>query len=539
MIKILSILLIALFPLMSFGEASNIDARLSSLIQEKIELQAIGQDLSSKDSDELAKLTAQKGIIGTAEIQKRIQDAGTKAPASIALPEKINAAAMVPIIAPTAPTISQEKQIAQQQAYEAAVARAKQDIPNSNQVLPSKQAEQKTSTGKKALISVGTDIGEERDLGAESVLANKPAPAPKIAKKKEIQDAVDPEFQKRLKKDIEENKEIKQTYQEIKNTKVKIDEAPAVYVEAKPKIKKSIGEIYSPISADSKIKNTNFNIERGSQSVIHQELGIDDVLTIKICIAYGVSIVLDDKDELQRVIKDDNIFFDAQEFDNKKGVYVRLTKPIPEGSRWDSAIRLVRKSDDKTYLIKLMGVGCPEGDVTFPKIVYIKEKQDSFSYKQDLLAPEDLIIQVSKGYVRNDEKNTINMYDMLGAANSDLKLLSFEITDAKISKPEESVEFILLDNLQINKWKTKQEFLKPQSEKATELRTAQLTKEGKSTSSANTYRFKVLTPIKKEYIFKQRYMWLLYVNNETKHYQMMKVDLIKYYQNLIDRGFEL
>jgi hypothetical protein len=364
----------------------------------------------------------------------------------------------------------------------------------------------------------GTDMAEQRSLGADSVAAAAAAPPrPKKEKKKETVDTIDPTYAKRMKKEGADMSAIRKDADELKRP---AGQAPAA--SARP------GAIYDPVLSEPGVRQPGFVIDRDSSTIITKRVGTKDAVTIKMCVAYGVSIILDESidTELQRVILDDKIFFDAQSFENNRGVYVKLTKPIPDGNRWDSAIRLVRKSDDKTYLVNLIGVPCPDGNVDYPRVVYLKEKSEVLAVRQsEVMTPEDMIIQASQGLPRKN-LHEVKVYDMVTRPGSSSVLFGVEIQGAAIEKPEK-IEFAVLDSLQISKVQSKSDFMKLQSDKATELR------------GQASYRYKVSVSIDKDYILRNRFVHLVYINKETKHYQYVQVDVLQYFKSLKDRGFDL
>jgi hypothetical protein len=492
---------------------STVDDRLMVLIEKRMQLNAMGKDLEQKDGEEYDKLAEQKGFVGMAEIQNKIQSkvAAKAQPKSLTTQQKN---APISLIAPTKMTPSKDDCAPGDGGCLA--------------LIEARSAKTPSAKGMNPDVVGKTDLFEQKDMGAANTKVQPPVSkkekdpvfAKELPKKKEILESVDPGFSKRMKKEVEEVSEMRKNLQDIKTGKA---------TELTPMEPTKSGAIYDPIPSQPGVKQNGFYVERDSQSIITKRIGPKDAITVKMCIAYGVSITLDESidTELQRIILDDKIFFDAQEFENKRGVYIRLLKPIPEGQRWDSAIRLVRKSDDKTYVVNLQAVACPDGQIDFPKVVYLKEKFDILSSKvNDVMTPEDMIIQVSQGLSRKNI-HQVNVYDMVASPGSDWVVFGIEIQPPEVLSKPEKVDFSALDNLQINKLNVKTEFLKLQSEKATELR-------GKK-----VYRYKVMMAIDKGYILKNRFIHLVYVNKETNHYQYIQVDTLQYFQSLKDRGFDL
>lgn len=270
-------------------------------------------------------------------------------------------------------------------------------------------------------------------------------------------------------------------------------------------------------------------LERDSSKVVTRRMGHNDTMNVKMCFSAGLSIALDQdiQDEFQRIILDDKIFFDAQEFENHRGVYVRLKRQIPEGKHWESAIRLVRKSDDKTYLINLIGVPCPASGMTpFPKAIYIRDHVGLMQANNKVLTPEDTIISMSKGLPRI-QQNRIRIYDMVASSGSNWVVFGVEVQYPNASKKTAVPKMVILDNLQVNQIPSKLEYLPVHSRKATDAR------------GVSTLRFKLTVNINKNYVLKSRYIHVMFLDEEAGHYQYVRVDTLPYFLSLIRRGFEL
>jgi hypothetical protein len=270
-------------------------------------------------------------------------------------------------------------------------------------------------------------------------------------------------------------------------------------------------------------------MERDSSKIVVRRMGPQDSLNVKMCFSAGLTVTLDQdiQDEFQRIILDDKIFFDAQEMDNHRGVYVRMKRQVPEGKHWESALRLIRKSDDKTYLINLIGLPCPSSGMTpFPKAVYIKDHVGLMQSNTKALTPEDTIIAMSKGLPRI-QKNRIRFYDMLASSGSAWYVFGVEVQYPNPSKKTTMPKMIVLDNLQVSQIPSKLEYLPVHSQKATDAR------------GVSTLRFKLTVNINKNYVLKSRYLHVMFLDEESGHYQYVRVDTLPYFLSLIRRGFEL
>lgn len=297
----------------------------------------------------------------------------------------------------------------------------------------------------------------------------------------------------------------------------------------------NIRDTYVPAPVEVSGYYEGVKIDRDSSKVMTVRLSIKDSMTLRLCFSAGLSILLDDDvdTDLQRVLIDDRIFFDAQEFENKRGVYVRLKQPIPENSTWESALHLVRKKDDKEYLINLIAVsqgspGCPKtGTVKFPKVIYIKDKSSALTANAKVLTPEDAIIEYSEGLPRLN-RNNIFVYDILASAGSEYTVFGVEVTYPEVRKLEAGKpKFIVLDHLQVNKLNATATHLQLQSKTASE-------KKGQVVE-----RYNISIEINKSYVVNRRYLHIMYVDPSYNHYQYIRLDTLKLFLSLKKRGFDI
>jgi hypothetical protein len=288
-------------------------------------------------------------------------------------------------------------------------------------------------------------------------------------------------------------------------------------------------KIYKPAPVVDRANQNGYLIERDSPKIVTYKMSHNDTLNIKMCFSAGVSVAFDDsfKETIQRTIIDDLEYFEAKEFENKKGVYIRLKAPIQTGEHWESAIRLVTQSNDKTFLVNLMGVSCPErGANPFPKVYYIQEKAPLLSAATDILTPEDTIIQLSEGLPRKN-KNVVRIYDMVASANSNWVIFGIEIQYHNLESEKTNIKMKVLDNYQINTITSKLEPLMLQSQKASEF------------YGVPTLRFKLAVNIDKNYVLNSRYLYLMILDKESGHYQYKPIDLLPHFMSLKKRGFNI
>ena len=298
--------------------------------------------------------------------------------------------------------------------------------------------------------------------------------------------------------------------------------------EAKKAEKRNPIYIPAPVKSDKERSQGNWVIERDSSRILTKRIHTDDALTVKMCFNAGLNISLHKQvqGEFQRIIIDDKIYFDAADLENKRGAYIRLKKPVPQGKYWESALRLVTKKDDMTYLINLVGVPCPSGLVPFPKVIYLLPKHAALAANSKVLTPEDTIIGVSKGLPRV-QKNRIRLYDMVASSNAKWVVFGLEVQYLNNNSGKTSPKVKILDSLQVNQIMSKLEYLPLHSKKATAMR------------KVSTVRFRLSVNIDKDYILNKRYMHLVFLDEAAGHYQYIRVDVLPYFLSLKKRGFQL
>lgn len=302
--------------------------------------------------------------------------------------------------------------------------------------------------------------------------------------------------------------------------------------ESKKKKEENKKALYSPPPQErQEEKHEGYIVERDSSKVIKKKISINDVLTIKLCYSAGVSVILDEdiQTELQRVILDDRTYFDALDFENHRGVYIKLKQPIPSEKFLESAIRLVRKDNDKEYLINLLGVSCQQGLNPYPKVYYLQDKIPLIAGKLTKVnTPEDTIIELSNGYPRKNINN-LEIYDLVARSGSEWAILGLQVKldKSKTVTTEDPFSFKILDNLQISEIPSKVEYLPLQSKKATD------------SLGEPIARFRLILNLNKQYYLENRYLYIMLVDQKDQYHQYLKVDTLPYIQSLRQRGFDI
>jgi hypothetical protein len=284
-------------------------------------------------------------------------------------------------------------------------------------------------------------------------------------------------------------------------------------------------------------KHEGFIVERDSSKIVTKRLSYLDSLDVKVCFTQGLSIILDQdiKTEMQTGVLDDKTWFGSKDFENHRGVYVHLTQAVPDGYFFESAVRIVRKDNDKTYLVNLMAVPCPkEGVSPYPKVIYIKDKLPSISGKNThLMTPEDTIIQLSQGLPRKNT-NVVTVYDMIARSTSDWAIFGIQVQlpPGSEMKPDKLPVIKVLNNLQMDEIPAKVEYLPIPSYKETENNPVG------NPQKLPTARFKVLVNVDKQYFNEDRYIYFMFVDKENGFYQYVRMDTLPYVFSLRERGFD-
>lgn len=291
----------------------------------------------------------------------------------------------------------------------------------------------------------------------------------------------------------------------------------------------------STVQNEESVQNA-YTLERDSGLILSQPISYKDTFNVQMCFNMGLTLTFDEsiKTSIQTAIVDDLTMIGATVLENKRGAYIHLKQPIPEGQYLETAVRLIRKEDDKTYYVNIIAQPCPKRElIPFPRVIYLKEKDNlslTIQRKNPLLTPQDTIITESLGYPRIPKKR-ITVYDMVASPGSEYVVFGVEIQVPDKNDKEKfdlkSLKFTILDNIQINKVQSQFDYLPIPSQKVTEMR------------GVSTLRFKATVQINKKYIQNDRYIYLMVVDKEDKHYQYVPIDTLPYFKSLIDRGFDL
>lgn len=110
----------------------------------------------------------------------------------------------------------------------------------------------------------------------------------------------------------------------------------------------------------------------------------EDSLSVGVCSNEGVQITLSEQvvTTISNVINDSPTLFTVTSMENSRGVYVTVTDKVKASGGAKSTLRLVRRDDDKTYLINLSSEDCSKTNSSFAKVISISPPTSSVSVKE-------------------------------------------------------------------------------------------------------------------------------------------------------------
>jgi hypothetical protein len=318
--------------------------------------------------------------------------------------------------------------------------------------------------------------------------------------------------------------------------------------------KSQIRKIYEPApKVGQDFENKGYQVDRDSDLISEESISTGDILNIRFCRNSPVQFNLDKnfKDKMQEAIVDNTDDFEAKPFLNKTSVYVKFKERPGKNQVFETTLRMIMESDDSTYVIKLFGEACPSRGASDYPVVYKLKKTSSKSLTFDdnnLMTPEDKILTLSKGLPRKNGYNLIQFRDMQTSSNSDVFVFSLEIQyrdypdyvnvkgKSVLNKPQEPIVYVL-DNLQMNLKKNKLSYLSGATEAI--LKYKEKREEIKSNGMKNLERYSFYVNISKKWMRKSRYIYVMLIFPETKHYEYVMIDLYEYFKSLKERELKI
>lgn len=552
--KKVAILILSLIVSVAFAKPED---RLRELVKKDVlsKMQG-GKGLSESEKKEYDTLSDEVGIYTTVEISNQVMGeiqkdnapkSAPKAEAQASKP-KVDTSEINALLSPKpvakAVASNHETKTTKQAETPAKVATPAPVVMQTPAPTPAKALPEKTvvtndskpetpnitvvinQPGAQPLVS--TTMGQTPEAQASGAASNpnqKPVATKDGEKDKPEKDTVSNPL---INKDAE--KRMLKAYKDAATSAMAESELPAV---TKPGLPIQGDQIYTPSPVGQGVTRPGFAVNRDSTSIVTYPVSVYDAVNIYTCVADGVGINLDEsiKSKFQDVFTGDDKYFTYRVQNNRRGVFVRLKRPVPEGGSWVSSLRLYRDEDDKAYIINLIGVPCPADILRFPKQVYLTEKINRAARLDDklkladneVLTPEDTIIAASNGFDSTDIYK-IQVYDMVASSGAKAITLGVELDSLT---DQDDGEFKVLDYHQITQIKTEFRYLDLQSKKASGIR-------GKKVQ-----RFNLTVRVDKDYILGRKYIYLMYINKKKKNYEYVRIDLAQYMKSLKDRGFDL
>lgn len=275
------------------------------------------------------------------------------------------------------------------------------------------------------------------------------------------------------------------------------------------------------------IEKAEFGTEltRGSMNVVYDSMSINDDFTIHTCVDSAVSIYFESKRmSISDVHLVDKVYFDA-EFNQKRSdklILLRQVQSVKKGYFRETTMFVFRAIDQKPYIIKVVGNPCPAGQINYPNIIYLKDRDDKENeLKAKFLPAEDMTVSLTKGYRRVDTSE-VHVYDFMSDSISSKSMTAIEIvSDKKIDL--DGLEFRISNNtgteeIELNQ-QTDVSYLKTSSE----IKSRQ--------EKRYVYRFLIYPKVQKTYIVHRRHINLFIINNKASEYQHVQIDLLPLYSS--------
>lgn len=318
--------------------------------------------------------------------------------------------------------------------------------------------------------------------------------------------------------------------------------------------KSKIKKIYEPApKMGEDFETKGYQVDRDSNLINEEDISTGDILHVSFCRNNPVQFNLDKnfKDKMQEVILDNPDDFESKVFLNKTAVYVKFKESPSKKQVFETTLRMIMESDDSTYIIKLFGETCPKTQSSPYPVVYKLKKIASKSLNfedENIMTPEDKILTLSKGLPKKNGYNKINFRSMITSSNSDVFVFGLEIQyreypDYKevngkltLDRPQEPTVYVL-DNLQMNLKKNRLSYLHGATEGI--LKFKEKRDEISSNGMKNVERYSLYLNINKKWMRKSRYIYVMLIFPETKHYEYVFIDLFKYFKDLKDRDLKI
>lgn len=279
--------------------------------------------------------------------------------------------------------------------------------------------------------------------------------------------------------------------------------------------------------------NPNLTVYRDNDQVVTINMTTEDIVDTNICVHSPIRVLLGNSiaDEISQAILDTPKSFSAEILNDKRSAMIMMANGMKrDGTVFRSRVRLIRKSDFKSYIINLNAQACPaSGRFGFPSEIIIEDKQKSgINENVNLKTPEDLILDITDGLPRKNHENQIELYSGLMSPGSDYSMLAINIKIGNTTRDKFYPQFYVLDSLQGRVIEMQEPVY--------------LAKESKAVTDRikhSILRFNLFIKINKKYILERDSVYLVIVEHGERYYQKVKIPMSALREKLINHGYDL
>jgi hypothetical protein len=298
-------------------------------------------------------------------------------------------------------------------------------------------------------------------------------------------------------------------------------------------ILKDTKRTYTPSFQKKGSSNNNLTVYRDNDQIVTVSMSTSDVIDTNICFQSPVRILLGNTitDSIFQAVADDPVSIDAKVLKDERSVFVMMKKEMrKENKIYRTRIRIIRKSDNRSYLININAQACPSsGRFGFPSEIIIEEKlAGSSSDNNKIKTPEDLILDITNGFPRKNHENQIELYGGIMSAGADYCMIAINVKVGNTTREKFYPQFYVLDSLQGRVVEMQEPIF--------------LDKESKAVTDRVKHpilRFNLFLKINKRYIVERDSIHLVMIENGEKYYQKVRIPMSALRERLINHGYDL
>ena len=279
--------------------------------------------------------------------------------------------------------------------------------------------------------------------------------------------------------------------------------------------------------------NNNLTLFRDTDQIITLNMSTNDAIDANICFQSPIRILLGNSitDSISQAISDDPNSIDAAVLKDERSIFVLMKKEMKaEGSIYRTRVRIIRKSDNRSYIINLNAQACPgAGRFGFPSELIIEERSQSSADENDRIrTPEDLILGLTNGLPRKNLENQIELYGGAMSPGSDYAMIAVSVKIGNTTRGNFYPQFYVLDSLQSRVLGMQEPiYLEKESRAVTER------------IGHPILRFNLFLKINKKYIIERDSIHLIMIENGEKYYQKVRIPTSALRDRLINYGYDL